>query len=404
VRELVGRLIVETSQPQLDRDAIALGLIGVLEMLWQDFAFRTESEIDRQAAKRRCMAYLRSIFPGQFAPAPLAAAAEGPAAGGNRLAGWVYDNARLYAIERQSVFRDAWQIVGHEAQIPRPGAFLSVDLGVERALLVRDRGGVIHAFRNSCTEVPHVLIAAGDGRISGTLDCAVHGLHFDLNGHRQGARGGADLILLELRIDAGLLLVRSPRRARPAAAEADPWTDLQLPAGSRPQGLPSETVIRADWKLVVEQWLEFATGEAARHSEATRWSARRYARLAGSDADFAWRRRFVTPNHLVEVRPDGFSILQVLPAAPGRSVQRRYHFTVCESERVARALQYLATRLGSELLGAQIALAESTQQGIVVFGYEAAHSAVIPRAVAAFRRRLVSLVPAMALDRPPVDS
>ena len=66
VRELIGRLIEETSQPQLDPGGIALGLIGVLEMLWQDFAFQSEENIDRQAAKRRCMAYLRSIFPGQF--------------------------------------------------------------------------------------------------------------------------------------------------------------------------------------------------------------------------------------------------------------------------------------------------------------------------------------------------
>src|ERR1700678_884148 len=45
VRDLVERLIVETGQAQLDRDAIALGLIGVLEMLWQDFAFRSEEDI-----------------------------------------------------------------------------------------------------------------------------------------------------------------------------------------------------------------------------------------------------------------------------------------------------------------------------------------------------------------------
>src|ERR1700722_17234994 len=56
VRELIERLILETSQPQLDADGVALGLIGVLEMLWQDFAFRTEEAIDRDAAKRRAMA------------------------------------------------------------------------------------------------------------------------------------------------------------------------------------------------------------------------------------------------------------------------------------------------------------------------------------------------------------
>src|SRR6202046_1324091 len=70
VRELIGRVIEDTSQPQLDPDGVALGLIGVLEMLWQDFAFRSEEDIDRAAAKRRCMAYLRSVFPGQFPGAP----------------------------------------------------------------------------------------------------------------------------------------------------------------------------------------------------------------------------------------------------------------------------------------------------------------------------------------------
>src|SRR6202161_873338 len=70
VRELIGRLIEDTSQPHLDPDGIALGLIGVLEMLWQDFAFRSEEDIDRPAAKRRCMAYLKSVFPGQFLASP----------------------------------------------------------------------------------------------------------------------------------------------------------------------------------------------------------------------------------------------------------------------------------------------------------------------------------------------
>src|ERR1700691_2214624 len=86
VRELIGRLIVESSQPQLDPDGVALGLIGVLEMLWQDFAFRSEENIDRVTAKRRCMAYLRSVFPGRFAQPPGARETAPRAAGG--LAGW----------------------------------------------------------------------------------------------------------------------------------------------------------------------------------------------------------------------------------------------------------------------------------------------------------------------------
>jgi acyl-CoA reductase-like NAD-dependent aldehyde dehydrogenase len=79
VRELIERLIIEAQGPHLDPDAVALGLIGVLEMLWQGIAFQTEAHIDRAAAKHRCIAYLRSVFPRQFGRVSVAAVA-GPVA------------------------------------------------------------------------------------------------------------------------------------------------------------------------------------------------------------------------------------------------------------------------------------------------------------------------------------
>ena len=52
VRELIGQVVAQTGQAHLDPDAVALGLIGVLEVLWQGFAFTEEAKIDRDAAKR----------------------------------------------------------------------------------------------------------------------------------------------------------------------------------------------------------------------------------------------------------------------------------------------------------------------------------------------------------------
>jgi len=69
VRELTGRLIRETRAAHLDADGVALGLIGVLEVLWQGIAFQSESSLNRRALVARAMAYLRSVFPGQF-PGP----------------------------------------------------------------------------------------------------------------------------------------------------------------------------------------------------------------------------------------------------------------------------------------------------------------------------------------------
>jgi TetR/AcrR family transcriptional repressor of bet genes len=400
VRELIERLIVETSQPQLDPDGIALGLIGVLEILWQDFAFRTEADIDRPAAKRRAMAYLRSIFPGPFAALPNAAGLTGSDA---RLAGWVYANARLFAIERESLFRDSWQFVGHRAEVPRAGDFLGIDLGVERVLVVRDAAGEVRAFRNSCSEAPHILNAARGGHVD-FIQCSVHGLQFELDGRRRGPRGAADLTALDLRLIGDLILVRSAERGRPEAPVTDPWVEFPPPPGSRPSGSPTESAIAADWKLVIEQWLESTISEGSRDADGHDWSARSYKRLVGSAADLSWQRQFLVPNHLIERRPDGFTILQVLPIGPGRSLLRQHDYTLCETDRPARAAKYLASRLNPYTRQARIALAESTQKGIVTFGHEAARGAQASPKVAAFRRQLVALMPVMALARPPTDA
>jgi TetR/AcrR family transcriptional repressor of bet genes len=403
VRELIERLIIETSQPQLDADGIALGLIGALEMLWQDFAFRTEADIDRAAAKQRVMAYLRSIFPGQFAAS---GADVGAPVNDRRMAGWVYANARLFAAERESVFQDSWQFAGHQAQLPVPGDFFTVDLKFERALVLRDEAGQIRAFRNSCSEAPHILSTARAGHES-LIRCPVHGLQFDLDGRRRGTRGTADLTVLDLRMIGELILVRSAERRRSGGGLLDGWAEFTPPSASRPLMTrgesPAETVIAADWKLVIEQWLELTTSSGSRDADEHGWSARSYRQILGPATHGSWQRRYLAPNHRIELRPDGFTLLQVLPLSAGRCLLRQHDFTVCAADAPARAAQYLAWRLNPYTRPAAIAVAESTQIGIVTFGHEASDAVQPEPAVAAFRRQLTALMPMMSLARPPND-
>jgi hypothetical protein len=82
---------------------------------------------------------------------------------------------------------------------------------------------------------------------------------------------------------------------------------------------------------------------------------------------------------------------------------RKHDFTLCESDRAACAARYLASRLNPISRASAIAIAESTQMGIVGFGHEAAAGAKTSPAATEFRRRLLTLMPMMASARPPND-
>jgi AcrR family transcriptional regulator len=65
-RELARRV---GSPPHLDPEAVALGLAGLMDGLWEEILTLGRG-FDRDRAKRLCRSYLNSIFPGLMAPTP----------------------------------------------------------------------------------------------------------------------------------------------------------------------------------------------------------------------------------------------------------------------------------------------------------------------------------------------
>jgi TetR/AcrR family transcriptional repressor of bet genes len=429
VRELMERLIAQSGAAHLDADGIALGLIGVLEILWQTIAFQSEASIDRAAARQRSLAYLRSVFPGQFGPASVdqsSAPEPGPAAQapppGERLSGqaaalpsampalpadqpmasarlpaWAYAHATLLAAERDRLLRPAWQIIGHDAEIPSVGDFLSGNLAGERALVVRDERGRLRGFRNACRRRPHALVIARSGHFDGAIHCPSHNLTYRLDGRLVDGDTPGDLISLELKQSGRLILVRAAGAAVPppprlavslvasssdAAAEID-WGvfDRMAPVGTQ------QIEVAADWKLIVEGWLEASASQ----------------------------RHFLAPNLLIEVRRDAALILQVIPVAPGRCrIQRFDYLAAAAASRTrlpkvrvageARASARTAARraaFGSwqqqvnAWLQQEIALAESTQTGLAGAADELEDSGPIAGPVAQFRQSITALLPAI---------
>jgi len=138
--------------------------------------------------------------------------------------------------------------------------------------------------------------------------------------------------------------------------------------------------------------------------EQAEWSIRGYRHLLDTTADTRWPTRFLPPNHLIEERPDGTTIFQVIPVGPGVSLLRGHQFTRCASPRAARAAQYLASRVSRFGRRVTIDSAESAQRGMATFRHEALDGAMAAPALAAFRRELIAWLPVLTLSRAPSDA
>ena len=370
VRDLVARVVAMTGEAHLDTDGIALGLMGALEVLWQGIAFQSEADIDRAAARKQSLAFLRSVFPRQFG------VGEGLSGVAVRervapdlprhLPSWAYSDAVVLTAEREKLFRPAWQVIGHADEMPEAGDFLAADLGGERALAVRDERGVLRAFRNACRRRPHSLVTSRTGHFSGEIVCVPHGLTHSLAGKVLHGGADGDLAPLEVKEKSGLVLVRAPGAAReggPALTGWDAFADL-IPAGVR------EIDVVADWKLLVEQWLE------------------------GTPP----RGRFLAPNQLVEVWRGGAAILRAIPLAAGRSRLQRLDYGVRGKGSTRRAIK--PTPLDTWVTQ-QIELAESTQTGLAAAGDDSAETGPVSAALAEFRGSIAVLLPHLGVDSSP---
>lgn len=408
VRDLVSRVIALTGESHLDTEGIALGLMGVLEVLWQGIAFQSEADIDRTAARKQSMAFLRSVFPKQFGVGARTASADRPVAVGlpRYLPASAYSDAILLTAERERLFRHAWQVIGHEAELPASGDFLAADLAGERALVVRDEKGILRAFRNACRRRPHALVNARTGHFSRVIPCAPHGLQYSFDGRLLDGGADGDLVPLEIKQKSGLILVRAAGATREGGPALTGWDEF----GSLAPTGAQEFEVAADWKLLVEQWLE------------------------GSPT----RGRFLAPNQLVEVWRDGAVVLRIMPTAPGRSRMERLDFAAVAggpgakggaardggakggaakggAAKGRRAMpggagsgrqsgeRDVGSRYGAEAdplldkwIAQQIELAQSTQTGLATSGSEAMENGPVSAALAEFRGSIAVLLPHLA--------
>ncbi len=129
-----------------------------------------------------------------------------------------------------------WTAVAREQDIPDPATYVLVDVGSERAIVVRGRDGVIRAFHNVCKHRGTPVVEEATGCVP-RFQCPYHAWIYDLSGNLVRARHTEDLDDFEL-ADHGLTPIE--------VAVADGTIQLRLGAPApRPTSLLTADEIAA---------------------------------------------------------------------------------------------------------------------------------------------------------------
>ncbi len=454
---LCRQLVDNGEQRHIDMNAIARGFEGILDGQWQEILCNPD-DFDRDAARLTCRAYLASVFPNKFtmpsngstmgeAPAPGAAAAEL----NQTLAPWTYSNEEFLQLEYEHIFRRHWMLVGHVSEAPGPGDYLTLDVAGERALVVRDKNGELHAFHNVCRHRGSRVVAHDKGHCERAITCPFHGWTYDFDGTLKGVpahktfanlESKRGLIPLELEVWMGFIFVRfggdGPsvnEMMKPFEAELAPYRLTQL------QPIPGHfsEIMPVNWKLVhdvdnegyhvpvAHPGLQSLLGstyydESHEHGVgrsygklvddlSSHWSVRMYQKLLPrfehlpEDYQRAWLYLGHFPNVSMAIYPDLIEYFQTLPLTPDKTLYVLRRYGLADERREVRAARYLNGRINQQV-GAE-------DQRLVSWLREGMRSSVYPRnvlsdleaGVRAFHDEIRGLLPVARLERaPPVGT
>jgi phenylpropionate dioxygenase-like ring-hydroxylating dioxygenase large terminal subunit len=105
---------------------------------------------------------------------------------GLALPGDLYTDERLFIDEMRAVFHRQWVYAGHVSQLVNPGDYVTVEVGGESAIVVRDTDGSVNGMLNVCRHRGSMLV---DQRCGSThrFVCPYHQWAYRFDGSLAGA-------------------------------------------------------------------------------------------------------------------------------------------------------------------------------------------------------------------------
>src|SRR5688572_1630759 len=178
-----------------------------------------------------------------------------------------YREPEVAELEQTRIFARNWQLVGHEADLPPAGGYMTTTAGAQPVLVIRDEEGTLRAFRNVCRHRGSRLLN-GSGQCGKAIRCLYHGWTYRTDGELIGVPEGrsiagldkSQLGLFPARVETlcGLVFVNLDIHAQPLSEQV-----AGLPERLEPYGI--ERLSRygawhntqpANWKIVIDNYNE----------------------------------------------------------------------------------------------------------------------------------------------------
>ncbi len=329
---------------------------------------------------------------------------------------WVYRHPEMTRLELERILLPSWQLLCHVSSLRESGDYVTLDVGPESVVAVRDRDGTIRAFHNVCRHRAARLLD-GSGNCGGGITCPYHGWTYRHDGTLIGLaaresfpgldRTGHGLRAVRTEIAFGFVFVALAGDPPPVAATWGAMAEDFAPYRFDrmvPLSPISEEIWEVDWKVAMDNYLEsyhvpighpglnrlcvpdyedqagvpgVARGVSwLRPQPSTRWSERMYQQRVGNVTGHlpepnrrCWRFYSMLPNLGIDVLPEQMDFFQVLPDGPGRCRIRSGVYGLPDASREMRVVRYLGQRINRQINREDAWLCGRVQRGLGSRGY-----------------------------------
>ena len=310
------------------------------------------------------------------------------------LPAWTYRAPELFALERDGVFLNHWQVVGHESDVPGPGDWLAFDIFDERAVVMRGQDGQVRAFHNLCRHRGARVVDGAQGQCRGAVVCPFHGWVYNLDGTLRGVaqpdsfgemkREDFGLKPIEMELFHGFIFLRFHPGPQPAIAQMLAPYDADFAAYGAGALLPAATAswaaeLPVNWKsvrdvdnegyhvplahpslqelygrdyrdLYMDGGLHVSVGFYG-DRPGRRWSVKEYVKHSPDQPHLpahlrkSWTYYGIFPSTVFAFTPEGAQFYHDLPRGPGKTLLTGRSYRHANEDRPQRLARYLAMRI-----------------------------------------------------------